>query len=127
MKRSFLIPFVVVIMLFLAQLACVPQDCMGVTFNIKGYVVDSAGNPISSVRIRAFNHGSFEKPPFDVEATSDQSGYFETEYVFSYACTPFEIEISAEGYQLQTLTHEPPGEQWPNELPDNLSITMQKQ
>src|SRR5690349_17664137 len=104
-----------------AQLACV-QDCSLSTFKVIGYVKDQVGNPISEVTISARNNGSFEKLPFNVMATSDASGYFETESASSFACTPFEVTISADGYKTIQDSYYPPGEEWPHELPPELTI-----
>lgn len=97
---------------------------MGSTFSIKGKLTTEAGDALPGARILAFNEGSFEKPAFRVQATSDGQGFFETASVFSYACTSFQVEISASGYQTQRLTFYPPGEQWPGELPSELNLTL---
>lgn len=113
-----------VIVLIVAQLACV-QDCIGVTFSVVGRVVDQAGNPIPGAAINAYNNGSFAKPPFNVTAQSDENGHFETERVMSFACTTFEVLVSANGFKSYTTTYYPPGEQWPNELPAEITITLE--
>ncbi|MBI5957804.1 MAG: carboxypeptidase regulatory-like domain-containing protein [Chloroflexi bacterium] len=101
-----------------------PQDCMGTTFSVKGYVTDEDGTAIDGAEINAFNTGSYELPPFNVIAVSDERGYFETPSAYSFACTPFEVRVSAAGYQTQNLTFYPPGEEWPDELPESLTITL---
>jgi hypothetical protein len=101
-----------------------PQDCSGVSFTVKGVVIGENGIPIEGASIRAFNNGSYELPPFDVLARSNQGGYFETESITSFACTEFTIEISASGYQDQSVTYYPPGEDWPDEIPKSLIITL---
>ncbi len=53
-------------------------------------------------------------------------GYFETDYAFSYSCTPFYVHVSAEGFQPQTMTfYLPVDEGWPNPLPDEIMIKLQ--
>jgi hypothetical protein len=110
----------------LAALIACAQDCIGVTFSVKGYIVDSAGHPVQGATIHVYNQGDFEKPPLELLVMSDQTGYFQTDSVFSYACTKFEVDASAPGYQLQPMTFYPPAnEGWPNLLPSELRITLQ--
>jgi hypothetical protein len=115
-----------VIALIGAQLACVPpQDCSLSTFRVIGYVKDKAGSPISNATIHAYNGGSYEQPPFDMTVTSGGSGYFETEATSSFACTPFEVVVSAEGYKTHQETFYPPGEEWPHKLPPEVTFTLE--
>jgi carboxypeptidase family protein len=113
-----------VIALIGAQLACV-QDCSLSTFKVVGYVNDQAGNPIEGATITAYNNGSFEKPPFNVTTTSDANGYFETEAASSFACTPFVVIVSADGYKSFQEQYYAPGEEWPHELPPEVTITLE--
>jgi hypothetical protein len=113
-----------VIALIGAQLACV-QDCSLSTFKVIGHVKDQAGNPIKGATITAYNNGSFEKAPFKFTATSDASGHFETESASSFACTPFEVTISADGYKPIQDSYYPPGEEWPHELPPEVTIALE--
>jgi hypothetical protein len=101
-----------------------PQDCGKSIFSVKGFVNDEKGSPIQGAEIHAFNSGSYELPPFDVVAVSDEIGHFATQNVSSFACTPFDVEISAPSFQDQKSTFYPPGEQWPDELPESLTITL---
>lgn len=100
---------------------------MGSTFSVKGTVTTEQDITLAGVEVHAFNKGSFEKPEFNVIAISDEHGYFETESVFSYACSQFQVEISAEGYQKQQLTFYPPGKEFSDELPETLDITLIEQ
>jgi hypothetical protein len=113
-----------VIALIGAQLACV-QDCSLSTFKVIGYIKNQAGNPIEGATITAYNNGSFEKAPFKITATSDANGYFETESVSSFACTLFEVIVSAEGYKTFPEQYYPPGEEWPHELPPEVTIALE--
>jgi len=106
------------------MIACA-QDCEGVSFTVKGYVLDSSQRPLAGASINVRNQGSFELPPFEVTALSDETGYFETESVYSYACTPFTVEISSLGYVTQTLRYAPPYEAFADELPDEITIQLQ--
>ena len=116
-----------IIMLILAILACIPpQDCMGITFGVEGYIVDEVENPIPNAKIRAWNNGSYEKPAFDHHTTSNEDGSFKTESAFSYGCVSFQVEVSAEGYETQTLTFYPPSEGFDDELPAELTIQLEK-
>jgi hypothetical protein len=60
-----------------------------------------------------------------MRTSSDAYGYFETGYTFSYACTPFELEISAPGYAKQRLTFYPPLYGFDDELPEIVTVTLQ--
>ena len=106
------------------MIAC-SHDCGGVSFTVKGYVLDSSERPLAGAAIRMWNQGSFELPPFEVTALSDETGYFETESAYSYACTPFTVEISSLGYVSQTLRYAPPYEGFADELPDEITIQLQ--
>lgn len=97
---------------------------MGVTFRVEGYVIDEQEVPISNAQIRAWNAGSFERPPFDLVATSDETGYFQTESTFSYGCTSFEIEVVADSFVTQTLTYYPPTTEFVNELPEEITVVL---
>ena len=110
-------------MLALATIACV-QDCYGVTFNVVGTILNAQNTPISEADIRVWNEGSFERPAFEFTTQSDINGYFSTSDVFSYGCTEFYIEVSAEGFETQRLTYNPPGDEFLNPLPDNLIIQL---
>jgi hypothetical protein len=108
--------FVPLLALLMAAMACA-QDCMGITFSVSGYVVDATtGKPIADATIHVWNRGSFERPDFDLYATSSNQGYFQTESVFSYGCTVFQVEVSANAYATQVMTYTPPaGEGWNDE------------
>jgi hypothetical protein len=113
-----------VVMPILAVLACA-QDCMGVTFSVQGYVADEKNNPIFGAAIKVWNNGSFERSAFEFHV-SNNDGYFETDSTFSYGCTPFQVEVSVEGFESKTLAFYPPaGEGWPTELPDEITIQLQ--
>jgi nitrate reductase NapE component len=102
----------------------IPQDCMGITYEIEGFVSDADGIPIADATIRAWNDGSFEKPPFDFQVNTDEDGYFLTSPANSFACTPFQVEVSAEGYETVTLQYYPVGEDFPDELPDVITVQL---
>ena len=109
----------------LAVMACA-QDCMGVTFAVAGYVVDTEGNPIENATIRVWTNGSFEKPAFEISVSSNTEGYFQTDSIFIYGCTTFKIEIVADSYEAQTFTYYPPsGEGFPDELPARITIELE--
>ena len=117
-----LIPFVFIT---LSVMACA-QDCMGVTFTVAGYVVDTEGNPIENAHIRVWNDGSFESQAFNMTVISNTEGYFQTDDVFSYGCSAFQIEIAADGYQTQMLKYYPPsGEGFTDVLPAEIIIELQ--
>ena len=110
--------------LLFASLACV-QDCIGASFTVRGQVVDKSGNPVANAQINAWNNGPYERPAFNIMTTSDSSGYFETEKVFSYGCTTFELKIMANGYKPYTTTYYPPAKEgWSPELPTEITITL---
>ena len=125
-ERNPLRIFVALGMLALAGIACV-QDCYGVTFNVVGTIVNAQDTPIANATIRAWNEGSFERPAFNLNTLSDASGHFSTDNVFSYGCTEFYVEVSAEEFETQTLTFNPPGDSWLNPLPADLLIQLQAQ
>ena len=120
--------FIPILMLILAILACVPpQDCMGITFGVEGYIVDEADIPIPNAQIRVWNEGSYEKPAFDHTTVSNEDGSFSTESAFSYGCTKFQIEVSADGYESQTRTFYPPAnEGLLDELPAILTVQLKQ-
>ena len=120
--------FISIFAVVFAILACIPpQDCSGRDFTIKGQVVDTEQNPIAGATLYAFGNDSFEKPGFDITVITDDLGYFESEPVFRYACSEFAVKITADGYQNQEFTFNPPGEMWPAELPEELLIVMQSE
>ena len=120
----FLMISIPIIALFFSSLACV-QDCIGASFSIRGEVVDESGNPVVNAKINAWNNGSYERPAFNVTTSSDSNGYFETEKVFSYGCTTFEVKITADGYSAFTTTYYPPAKEgWSPELPAKIIITL---
>ncbi len=112
-----------IFVLILASLACV-QDCIGITFNVEGSIIDINNNPIPNAKIRTWNDGSFEKPAFELQTITDDNGNFKTASAFSYACTPFKVEVSAEGYQTKTFTYYPPGEGFSDELPSSITVQL---
>ena len=115
-----------IFMMILSTLACA-QDCMGVTFDVSGYVVDSAGNPIEGASIRVWSEGNPGiGSPYELFASSDNAGYFITESRFSYGCVSFEIEITAPGYETKTLTYFPPAMGFEDELPPELTIRLNR-
>ena len=109
--------------LIIATLACV-QDCIGTDFSIKGQVIDEAGEYVSGAIIHAYGEKCFEAKAFDLLAASDDDGRFETKEIFRFACCEFDVEVSAEGHETQSFIFSPPGEQAPNELPEELSIVL---
>lgn len=114
-----------ILSLMMASLACIPpQDCMGTDFSVKGRVRNEAGAPVSGAKIRAYGDECYEAVAFDFTAVSNMNGYFQTEEVFRFACCEFNVEVSAEGYPTQTFVFNPPGEQWPDELPEELIVTL---
>jgi hypothetical protein len=123
-KYRLFMAFIPLLALTFAAMACV-QDCMGVTFSVKGRVLDKSGNPISNAQIMAWNNGSFERPAFNIGATSDTNGYFDTESAFSYGCTQFQVKVTADGYKAFTTAYYPPAKEgWNNELPPEITITL---
>jgi hypothetical protein len=115
--------FLPIFALTIAQLACV-QDCIGVSFKVVGRVVNSVGSPIAGASVAAYNKGSYGMRPFVATVLSDANGYFETDSVSSFACTPFEVHVSAVGYTSYRTMYYPPGEEWPHELPDEITVTL---
>jgi hypothetical protein len=125
MKRHRLVAIPMLSLVF-AILACLsPQDCGGSDFPIKGQVIDKAGEPISGATIRAHGYECYEAEAFDFTVVSDENGHFETEEIFRFACCEFNVEVSAEGYTTQSFVFYPRGEQWPDELPKELVVTLQ--
>jgi hypothetical protein len=121
-NHKILLPFIFIV---LSVMACA-QDCMGVTFAVAGYIVDADGNPIENARIRVWNEGSFGEQTYNMMTVSNSEGYFQTDDVFSYGCSAFQIEIVADGYQPQTLRYYPPsGEGFTDVLPAEISIELQ--
>lgn len=119
-----LLPFV---MLVLASLNCAsipPQDCMKMRFTVRGYVVDS-GSPIADASVKVHSPAEYDQRAFDLITNSDVNGYFETQQTASFACIKFEVEIAAAGYKPVVLAYHPPGEEWPDELPEELSIVLE--
>ncbi len=114
-----------VVMLSLAAIACA-QDCMGSTFSVEGYVVNIQNTPIPGASIRVWNNGSFERPAFEYQVTSDEDGYFESESAFSYACTVFQVEVSAAGFETINLSYYPPGSEFTDEsvLPPQITVQL---
>ena len=88
-------------------------------------MVDEQGNPIRNATIHTWNDGSFERPAFDLTTISDNNGHFVTDSVFSYGCTEFQIGVSADGFETQTLNFNPLGSEWLNSLPADLIIQLQ--
>jgi hypothetical protein len=115
------------IMLGLAMLACIPpQDCISGSFVVKGYIVDQDNQPIADATIRIWNRIEFEGiPAFDEQLASDKAGYFESSLLSSFGCTPFQVEVHHEAFLPQTLTFYPPQEDWPNELPPEITVRLQ--
>lgn len=112
--------------LALAAIACV-QDCIGVNFSIRGHVTETTGEPIPEAIINVRNDGSYEQPPFDLTVTSNRDGYFETDSVFSYACTTFEVGVSADGFEPIVETYYPPSEEGLSPiLPNELSFILEQ-
>lgn len=125
MKRSRLVAIPLLSLIF-ASLACIPpQDCSGRDFSVKGKVINEAEEPISGAMMRAHGAKCYEAAAFDFTAVSNENGYFETDGVFRFACCEFDVEVSAEEYATQTFLFNPPGEEWPDELPKELIITLE--
>jgi hypothetical protein len=116
--------FIPLVMLIFAAMACA-QDCLGGSFSVKGYVVDEQNNPIPNARIRAWNNGSFERPAFELDTMSNADGYFDTDSVFSYGCTTFQVEVFAPGFETTTLGFYPPTQGMPDELPSEIIVQLQ--
>jgi hypothetical protein len=95
----------VALALILAGVACgVPaQDCMGTTFTVKGYIINSENAPVPNAVVRAWNN----EPAFESVVKTDPAGFFETESLFSYSCYSFQIDVSAEGYESTSVTSHP--------------------
>lgn len=74
------------------------QDCELRAFALSGRVLNADQEPVSGAVVRVFNEGSFEKPAFAFSTTSAGDGAFTTETVESHACTPFTVEVAADGY-----------------------------
>jgi len=119
-RRILLIPLLA---LLASQLACV-QDCIGSTFSIAGHVQNEDGQPVPNARIHAAGPTCFEAEAFDFVVVTDAQGAFETESLFRFACCPFDVTVSAAGYPTQTHTFYSRGEDWPNEIPEDLIITL---
>jgi Carboxypeptidase regulatory-like domain len=117
LPRLFMISIPIIALLF-SSLACV-QDCIGASFSVRGRIIDKSGNPVGNASINAWNNGSFERPAFNVTATSDSNGYF--------GCTTFEIKTTAVGYKSFTTTYYPPAKEgWSPELPTEITITLEQ-
>jgi hypothetical protein len=101
-----------------------PQDCVFSTVTVRGNVFDMESNPIPNATIRAWNDGSHGLPAFDFTVQSDTFGSFVTESAGSYACTPFQVEVSADGYETVMLEYYPMGEDFPGELPYVITVQM---
>ncbi|MBE2269365.1 MAG: carboxypeptidase regulatory-like domain-containing protein [Anaerolinea sp.] len=111
-------------MIVLSALACA-QDCMGSSVWVRGYVVNIQDEPVVNASIEVWNDGSFELPAISLSAQTDSAGWFVTDSAFSYGCTPFQVRVSAEGYETKTLTFYPPSaEGFPDELLDELTIQL---
>ena len=118
-----IIPF---IMLTLVTIACgIPQDCMGITINVAGYVLDENNHPLPNATIRAWNKEEFGATPFDMQATSDASGYFETDRAFTFECIEFHVEIAADGYEPVIRSYYPPSASGDWGLRDKITINLQ--
>jgi hypothetical protein len=123
MKRKWFL-MIPLLSLITAQLACV-QDCMGSTVFVKGHVLNDASEPISDAIVHVYGGRSFEISGFDFKVTSDEEGAFATDSVFRYGCSPFQVEVSADGYQPYSEDFFPPsGEGWSSELPNELVVTL---
>jgi len=115
-----------ILSLAFATLACIPpQDCGGSDFSVKGQVSNKAGEPVSGATIRAYGYECYEAEAFKFTVASDANGYFESEEIFRFACCEFNVEISAAGYTTRSFVFYPQGEQWPDELPKELVVTLQ--
>lgn len=97
------------------------QDCMGNTFDVKGYVTDSQNNPIANASIRVWDEGKYE-----LRALTDERGYFRTESIFSFGCYAFQVEISVDGFESKILSYFPPSEGFTSELPDEITIQLEQ-
>ncbi len=106
--RSSFYVLLVVFATILAGLACgeIPaQDCMGTNFIVKGYILNSEQEPISDATVRVWSDKSDSE--FDVQVKTDSAGFYETDDLFSFGCYPFQIDVSAEGYEPASVTRVP--------------------
>lgn len=83
-------------MLFLAGLACVPQDCMGTGYTASGHVIDEQGKPITEANV------IITQSPYSSQVltlSTGEDGAFNTDYQSAFECETITIEVSAEGYE----------------------------
>lgn len=117
--------FIALIMLALASIACA-QDCIGVTFTISGTVQDEANNPIPDAIVHVSNVPIDGRSPLNLMLTTDNTGHFLAQDVFSYACEPLEFSLEHAGYDPLTTEFYPPSDEgWLPLLPDHMEIQLQ--
>ncbi len=98
----------VVLAMILTAVACgefPAQDCMGTNFIVKGYILNSEKEPIPDAMVRIWSDKSDSE--FDVQLKTDSAGFYETDDLFSFGCYPFQIDVSAEGYESASVTRVP--------------------
>ena len=123
MHRNFIL--IVLVALIGAQLACV-QDCMGSTVYVSGKVQDQDGSNISGASVLITNEENLYSDDFKEVLETNSDGRFESDSHFMYACDPIKVYVSATGYEEQTLTFHPIGEGYPDELPNEVVVILER-
>lgn len=113
-----------VIALIGAQLACTGPGCPMISFVVAGSVADSKGNAISSASVTVKSDHQFDTIS-DVSLTSDGSGNFETDLLFSSTCSKFTVTVSKDVYEAYATFYYPhaPGT---HGLADALNVTLRQ-
>lgn len=107
----------------------IPQDCIGTTLFGRGIVVDDKGLPVESAQIRVSSWGYGSEELSDSESVqTDVTGSFILPGIFTFACNIIEIEVTADHFLPWKQQFTPPTDEydWPDELPSQLHITLQR-
>jgi hypothetical protein len=106
-----------------AQIACIPQDCMGGSLEVKGTVINTNGNPVVNAQI-AIKHKRDYSDPFEQTLFSDEEGNFTSDLFFMYACETMTVEVEAEGYVKWSGKYNGPFDDILYPLPETLTIEL---
>jgi hypothetical protein len=119
------IPVVVAFVLLIqAQMACIPQDCIGSTLQVVGRVQDNDGNPIPNAKLVIDLEGYSDQ--FHQTLTTDADGRFASDSFMMFACDTLHVKVRAEGFNELTQQFHGINEGFPDELPDELTISLFK-